>query len=209
LAGRLSDTAGRAIANAAVTVLAVDNGRAGIAVTRMLAGTVPAAAVSATLGLRLNVECDCAARANVRFGPLRYREDRSGQSIQRDFTRPAAVAKAGRRIIAESTQPVLVNTPSFPVTAGDPYAIEIPIQAAHASSDYGYVAIIFLDRTGKELKRDRLWIEPTTQPVATLITDESGHFSLPLDDATLASRPGYLIRYGGSDSYRLSSTFLE
>ncbi|MFO0996676.1 MAG: hypothetical protein U1F33_08315 [Alphaproteobacteria bacterium] len=204
LTGRLSDGAGRPVGGATITVESIGDGAGDLTTVRTLTGTVPSNAATATLGVRINTECNCVAPADVRLGTLRYREARSGRAAQREFEGRSAAKGTRGRFTAQPAETVVVNTPPFQVTPGEPYTVEIPLQAAYAESNPGYVAIIFFDGQGKAFHRDWMWIEPTGRRIATLVTDQAGQFSATLDDATLAATRSYRIRYDGSDAYRLN-----
>ena len=94
------------------------------------------------------------------------------------------------------------NTARFPVTADDPFSVEVPMQASAASSGSGYVALIFLDAQGKGVLRLRLPFEPVEQPVATVTTDEEGRFSLAPTQEAKRGAVGFHAEFRGDQQHR-------
>ena len=73
---------------------------------------------------------------------------------------------------------------------------EIPLGATASASASGYVALIFLDGQGKEVRRDRLAPEAGEKTLGRAVTDAMGRFQLkpgaavPRDEAIHAEFPG-------------------
>jgi hypothetical protein len=208
VSGRLTDGAGNPIVQATVQVLAAANGRTAIMVPRKLGGVVPPGADSAVIGLRINDECGCAGPADVTVGTVVYRDDHSGQTVQRQLGRPGGATPTAARFVAVTGQKAGGNTLGFPVTPGDPFTVEVPLSVTCESDEHGTVAIIFLNRDGRGVLRDSLPFHPSTEPVGTTVTDASGRFSLPLNAALRNASPSYLAEFDGNDQYRRSSGLL-
>jgi hypothetical protein len=206
IAGRLTDGAGNSIGQATVRVLAVANAKTIIMAVRKLTGLVPPGAATAVIGVRINVECGCSGPANVAIGRVVYHDDRSGQTVQRQFTQAGGAIANVARFVAAAGQKMWQNTPGFLVTPGDPFTIEVPMSASYDSAGNGVVAIIFLDHKGQGISRVWLPFEPSTDPVRTTVTDALGRFSLPLAPALSNSNPSFLATFDGNDQFRLSSS---
>jgi hypothetical protein len=171
-------------------------------------GQVPPKAVTAILALRINAECSCSGPADITLGAVRYRDDRTGQIVERAFhpTSVRASTPTSSRSQAEPAQPIAQNAPKFPVTPDNPYTVEVPMSTALASAGTGYVALVFLDAQGKEIERLRLPFEPVERPIGTLTTDAQGRFTLSLDDATLRTSIAFRAEFAGDARHRLASS---
>jgi hypothetical protein len=209
LAGNLSDGQGRPISGASIKVLTVAQGDADITVVRKLTGTVPAKAARATIALRINDECDCSGTADVTVGRISYRDGRSGQTVERQFSPPSATGATKPHFVAAAGQKIGQNTPTFPVTPSDAFTIEVPLSASHGSVSSGYVAIIFLDQQGVGLSRQTLPFQPSTREIGGVVTDASGNFSIEAWPTLARSGAGFLAEFAGDERYRLSSSFLQ
>jgi hypothetical protein len=208
LAGRLTDVTGRPIIGATVRILGAAQGNADITVVRTFSGTVPRDVASATIALRINNECDCFGPANVAIGTVTYRDDRTGQTAQRQFKPADGMIGMKPHFVAAAGQKVGQNTPAFPVSPGDPFTIEFPLWASYDSGSAGYVGIIFLDQQGKGRLLQTLPFQPSTQPIGTAVTDGSGQFSIALRPGLLSSGARFLAEFQGNGQYRLSSGFV-
>ena len=211
LQGELTDTAGQPLAAAPVTVSAQLPGEPGAPIPHTRSGQVPPKAATAVLALRINAECNCSGPADIDIGPVRYRDDRTGQIVERAF-RPSAAratAAAPARFQAEPGQPIAQNAPGFPVTADNPFTIQVPMRTNLASAGSGYVALVFLDAQGKEVLRLRLPFEPAERPIGTLTTDAQGRFSLLPDAATLRASIGFRAEFAGDARHRSASATLR
>jgi hypothetical protein len=138
---------------------------------------------------------------------VRYRDDRTGQIVERAFhpTSARASSPTSARFQVEPGQPISQNAPKFPVTPDNPYTVEVPMSTTLASVDSGYVALVFLDAQGKEIERLRLPFEPVERPIGTLTTDAKGRFALSPDDAVLRSSISFRAEFTGDPRHRLAS----
>jgi hypothetical protein len=207
LQGELTDTAGHPLPAAQVTLSAQLLGEPGAPALHTRSGPVPPKAAMAILALRINAECSCSGPADIALGPVRYRDDRTGQIVERAFHPTSARANAPTlaRFQVEPGQPISQNAPKFPVTPDNSYTVEVPMSTTLASAGSGYVALVFLDAQGKEIERLRLPFEPVERPIGTLTTDAQGRFTLSPDDATLRSSISFRAQFAGDARHRLAS----
>jgi hypothetical protein len=194
-----------------VTLSAELPAEAGAPVLHTRSGQVPPKAASALLALRINAECNCSGPADIAVGPVRYHDDRTGQTVQQAFRPQAAPSTeaAPARFQAPPGQPLTQNTQSFPVTADDPFTIQVPMRTDLASAKSGYVALIFLDSTGKETTRFRLPFEPAERPIGTLTTDAQGKFSMLPNPDTLRDSVGLHAEFPGDVRHRSAAVTLR
>jgi hypothetical protein len=101
------------------------------------------------------------------------------------------------RVTGSGADRLALNTPAFAVSPGTNFTADIPLGATVSSSGSGYVALIFLDAQGKEVRRDRLALEAGEKTLGKAVTDTSGRFqlkpgagSLPRDRSIHAEFPG-------------------
>ena len=207
LEGQLTDAAGRPLAGALVTLLAQITAEPGAPALHTRSGRVPPKAAAAVLALRINAECNCSGPADIGIGPMRYHDDRTGQTVQQGFQSPVAPGDAATlaRFQAQQGQPITQNAPRFPVTADDPFTIEVPMRSDLAAVRSGYVALIFLDAQGKEVKRLRLTFAPARRAVATLATDAHGNFSFLSNPEVLRYASGFRVEFAGTPRYRMAA----
>jgi hypothetical protein len=207
LQGELTDTAGHPLPAAQVTLSAQLLGEPGTPILHTRSGQVPQKAATAILALRINAECSCSGPADIALGPVRYRDDRTGQIVERAF--PPASARANTstsaRFRAEPGQPISQNAPKFPVTPDNPYTVQVPMSTTLASASSGYVALVFLDAQGKEIERLRLPFEPVERPIGTVTTDAQGRFAQSPDAATLRASISFRAEFAGDARHRLTS----
>ena len=61
----------------------------------------------------------------------------------------------------------------FPVTADDPFTVQVPMRTNLASASSGYVALVFLDARGVD-GRDAVWSHPDLVPTSADLDDPLG-----------------------------------
>lgn len=208
LQGELTDAVGRPLTAVPVTVLAELAGEADAPAQHSRSGQVPSKAVTALFALRINTECGCTGTADIGTGPMRYKDNRTGQTVQQAFrplSAPGGIAGLAR-FRAQPGQAVMQNTPGFPVTADDPFTIQVPMRTDPASAGSGYVALIFLDAQGKEVVRLPLLFEPVERPIGAPTTDAQGRFSVVPDPEILRRASGFRVEFAGTAQYRMAET---
>lgn len=210
--GRLTDQRGQALANASVTLEAIDvNGATGPS-DRSLTGAVPGNAATAVIGIRANVEgsCVCAGEAGAIVGGIHYREQGAGRHEDiSPVSLPISGAPASVRALklAPDTN-YAPNLRQFPVTAGVPFTLTTTIAATANADHAGYVTIIFLGKDGKEIRRDNLWFEPSRHLLAEVSTSADGGFQMVLPPQVLLARETIRATFAGSAERRPATTAL-
>jgi len=216
ITGRLATIGGTPVPHVQVQVLAVDNGTAGVISVRRLSGDVPRGAAKATIGLRLDIECPCSGGADVTVGTMQYRDDRTGNAVQRRFRSPAArpaqslLGGVGGEIhlVSDLAHPLLLGTPTFPVQPGDPFTLIVPLRATPDSLHGGYVAVIFLRADGSEVARSEMPLTPGSIPIGTATTGTTGAFRFLPAPNVLRLHPGYAVSFAGNPEFRMAETAL-
>src|SRR6185437_11906692 len=158
------------------------------------------------LVLRVNAECNCSGPADIAIGPMHYRDNHNGQAVQQAFrpNSPSHDTAAAPRFQARPGQAISQNTQRFPVTADDPFTLQVPMRATLASAGSGYVALIFLDAQNKEIERLRIPFTPVQHPIGTVTTDAQGRFSLLPDPDTLRASVGFDATFQGDPQHRMA-----
>ena len=206
LEGQLTDSAGRPLPGATVAVAARWTGETGATAMHKRSGSVPRNAVDGLFALRINTECNCSGPAEIRLGPVSYRDDRTGQRFQQSLGPQGSGALVEYK--AQPGQAIAQNTSHFPVAPGDPFTVEEPMRTDLTSANSGYVALIFLDGKGKEVGRSRITFQPAEQSIGAVITDSVGSFSLLPNPVTLRNSVGFRAEFPGDEKYRSASATL-
>jgi hypothetical protein len=180
LVGILTDRSGHPLSNAAVSIMVIEDGRSGRLTVNESSGTVPPAASSAVVALRLNTECECSGSGEVGVGTVSYADD-GGSKAERPLKNANATENnlqpdAPTQFIATAGSPILVNSKSFPVSPGHSYRLKVPMRATRDAAGAGYVALAFLGPDGNEIKRDRVPITQGESRRVVVSTDLNGYF---------------------------------
>jgi len=122
------------------------------AVAGRLAGTVPHGARQVLAGVRLHRECVCAADPiAVTLSGLEF--------AQPDGTHALDQAGGGTiRLNAATGETRLLNTAPVPVAEDQPFALTYRLQVNATAERSGFLALIFLDRAGVEMRRSLIWL---------------------------------------------------
>lgn len=182
--GRLTDQSGHPIAGADVTVSATDNLGVGPPTIRQVSGHAPANASRVLVALRINTECYCAGTAVFAMGKRRFAQPSIGEAtfppfpIETGATSDGATSVVGRPIGVNATQRMALNSKTVTVVPGELFKFEVPLQARAGSQRSGYIALIFQNAEGAEVRRDKIWLEPSEVQLAIVKTDDKGHFDL-------------------------------
>ena len=152
ITGRLTDADGRGVAGAHVAVTAVDVGASMEPTMRTWSGTVPADAVGAIVGVRVDSEsaCVCDGAAGAVVGGVHYDETGTGRRQTISLVKlPIEGAPASFRTLALAPGRTFnPNFQQFPVTAGAAYTFQAPIAATASAERAGYLTLIFIDAAG-------------------------------------------------------------
>ncbi len=208
--GRLTDEAGRPVAGTDIEITALDIGARMGPMPRHFEGIVPQGAATAVVGIRVGIEgaCVCAGPAGAIVGGIRYKEKGTGKPEQdvSPVNVPIQGSPASVRTLAlVPGQTYSPNFRQFPVTTGAPYSLDTSIAATAAAEHAGYITIIFLDASGKGLKREFVWFTPSVVSLGTVQTGADGGFHLQLPAAIEIAQPEIRALYSGNESQRPAS----
>jgi len=205
ISGVLTRPGGEPLANASVTLTAVDVGARLGPSPRRLAGTVPAGATAAVIGIRVGTEGAfiCAGATGAIIGGIHYQEQGKPALDISPVSVPIQGSPPSLRTLAITPgQTFAPNLKQLPVTAGAAYALTAPIAATAAAENAGYVTIVFLDASGQGVLRRALWFSPSKQPLGTVQTDAQGAFRLALPETVALAQPEIRAEYAGSAELR-------
>jgi len=210
ISGALLDPDGRPVPGAEV-LLKAEGGSASILSVRRLAGVVPEAAATALFALRINTECNCSGPADLTLAEMRYRD--GVQSHAASFPAPSGrmlnQTPAGLRLMATGSDRLALNTKEFTVSPGARFTAEIPLGITTASAGSGYIALIFLNRQGREMRRERLAFSPGEMLLGKAVTDRSGRFQLQPDARPAIQEQAVRAEFPGNASLRGASAALR
>jgi hypothetical protein len=204
LFGRLADASGAPVAGAKVALSAANGSSARDKSVRTVAGVVPAAASRAIVAVRINAECGCSGVAQVDIGRVSYRDSKTNVTL----LQPLLANPSDNNFVAAAGQAVSRNSQPLAVAAGAPFAFEVSMGATAASTGSGYIAIVFLDASGRELERLRIPFSPASTELGTAVTDASGGFSVPLTGANGGPGTSYHASFSGDTSNRPAAASL-
>jgi hypothetical protein len=204
--GRVTDQRGQPIANAKVTLEAVDIDAATAPTERSLTRTVPTNAATAVVGIRANLEgsCVCAGEAGAIVGGIHYREQ--GTNRHEDIS-PVSLPITGapasvRTLKLTPDMNYAPNLQQFPVTAGATFMLTTTLAATANADRAGYVTIVFLDKDGKGVRRDNLWFEPSRRPLGEVTTGPDGGFQMRLPAEIVLAHQTVRATFQGSAERR-------
>ena len=167
-----------------------------------MTGIVPPNATNALFGLRIDTECRCSGRGEMLLGPANYRDD-SGRKAERQLL--GGPLNEPQRIRADPKHPLLANSAPFSVTANRHFLVIVPIDATAEMTNSGYLALIFLDASGKEIRRLTIVPTPSDIPLPAVTTTVNGQFEFEVPEA-VARETDIQAEYAGSDRFRGSRT---
>jgi len=223
LRGRLIDASGNPLAGSHVALSVLLGFDADGMIHRVFAGSVPAEARFAQVGLRIGLEGSRAGAAHLTLGATEYEEKGpEGRSAVFGFEdgvkgwgvhgSAAATAASGPsrqpallQISAESGQTLLVNSRLAPVTSGRDYQFTFDVRM-QPDTETGYLVVFFFDAAKKVIKRDQVpLVDDNAHFVRDLVTDADGRIVVPLWADWLEwlrfSR-AYRFAYPGDDLHR-------
>lgn len=198
LSGRLTDKWGAPIAHAVVSMSEIDLVSASHPTNRTISGLVPLEARSAIIALRMNSECNgCSGNGVFILGSVSYQD--GARVPQLRGLMPGGLAT---RVHITAGQSMAPNSVPFPVVPGSLYSVVVSADASSEIADSGYVALIFLDGSGKGVGgRRELKLAPSKIKVADLMTNDSGKFKFTPADNNLENLV-YCADFEGNDARR-------
>jgi hypothetical protein len=212
LTGHLSDQQGKPIANAKVSLEAIDVSAATGPTERSLTRTVPPNAAQAVIGIRANLEgaCVCDGEAAAIVGGIHYAEQ---GTPRREDVSPVSLPITGAPVSVRTLKltpdaTFAPNLKQFPVTAGATFTLSTTIAATANADHAGYATIVFLGGDGKELRRDNLWFEPSRRSLGEVTTAADGSFRMQLP-ADFALAPQTLRAAFAGDTERRPATAID
>lgn len=189
----------------------------GAAQALSVSGTIPETANSALIALRVNAEGATPADADLRLYDVSFIEDGDGVNRVNNPSfaeglaswgpygsgRVAALASdrgPGRMLRMEATveEEIFVDSAPFEVTPGADYQLSATTAVPERAIRAGLVAVVFLEEA--EILRQNLFLEPAPIPLAEVITDAEGGFTLQADGLA-AGDYGLRVSYRGDLSH--------
>jgi hypothetical protein len=182
VSGQMTDAQGHPVAEASLIVEAVDAAGRMDLMERHLTGTVPQDAAAAMVAILVNAggSCVCAGPASASIGTIRYSEVTTGRSEEiPPFLSAAGKAQPPLRLVQlVPDETLILNLKLFPATPGATFELDAPLTATVNGERAGHIAIMFLDSTGRELRRDRLWFRPSVRGLGKVVTNAEGRFQV-------------------------------
>ncbi len=192
--GTLKDQASVPVANAAIefSMTALDG--AGLYAQYTLTGTVPAGAMQADVGFRVNTECGCAGTSDFSLYDARYVQgsEKTNRVPNSNFAQglngwgfwgtgtarlePSDQGQGQRlHVTVTPSQTAAINSANFPVSAGATYTLTFSARVGPVSAGSGYFDIVFLDPS-KEGTRKQIPLKTATVGIGNTTTDKDGAF---------------------------------
>ena len=214
--GTLARATGQPLANASLVLQYLGVGAEFPLAPHTIAGTVPAEARSALFAVRMNAECGCSGPVSVHIGAVRYSESEGAAKLvfapeQHDWwiENPASgrVASGGRQgprieISLPPGQAFRLNSRKFAVTPGAPFSASVAVAGEEKSIQSGYLALVFFNGEGNEVKRIKQAPPATWQGVGQASTAADGNFSLTLPHGISPVNGSLRLRFPGNDQLR-------
>ena len=219
--GILTDPSGQPIPGASILVTLTPVDGPGTLETYSITGTVPPGAATGMAGLRVNTECACAGAGDLSLYDLSYSEGTSPSMVpDGDFAaglagwglygddiaslKPSDRGGASMlQVRASSKQTLIVNSPDFPVRAGQAFTVSFDARVAPGSAGSGYFTLVFLGPSG-EVGRERIPFAPANFDVGTRTTDAQGAFGATFHPPGVFLHLGRVLveaSFAGDDRY--------
>ena len=194
--GRLLDAGGKPVGGAEVSLTAVPTAGAGLAATYTVQGEVPAEAVKADVGYRVDTECGCDGGADLSLYSVVYTEDSDPSNLvpNPDFSsgtdawgywgeasqqvQPSDRGSGSMlHVVAAPGQVAAINSTDFAVSPGRRFTTTFQARVSPASTGHGYFSVVFLSGT-QEILRERIPLTPAAVSLGTATTGGDGRYAL-------------------------------
>ena len=156
-----------------------------------VSGTVPADAVQAVVGLRVNMECGCAGPADLTLYQSSYTQAGGANLVPNpNFAQGitgwgtwgnanVAVDQSDRgglalNVTASPSQQAGLNSSEFAVSAGQSFHLAFDARVSPLSTGSGYFALIFLHTNGSEVTRTEVPLTAASITLGSAITNQNG-----------------------------------
>ncbi len=196
---RLLDPAGAPVANAIVLLQRQSVDSSGALQPQTLSGIVPHGAVSARVGVRIHVECACPANpAKIAVSNMSFDQNNS--------RRPVSVPGGRQGVLSRSLLPAvgfLANGDLFPVIPDAPFRLDFHAWVGPESDHTGFVALIFNNEQGTEIRRALAWLSSTWRTLSVVHTSASGEIGF---DAGTLTGPVRLVFQGTAQAAPVAAT---
>jgi hypothetical protein len=214
--GKLTTANGKPIANATINGFKPGVDFSQPLPVQVVQGVVPATAVSAIIGVRVNTECGCNGLNDVLFGAITYQETKGGSS-QMAFTFPTTPETINgailggeivggtrvNRIIAFPGQSLILNSNVFTVTPNARYQFATPAATIGGAGWFGNIDLIWLDSNNLEVNRTVVTPVPGKALISTTVTAADGTFALPHMPRSVDGPNPVTVEFdGGGGAYR-------
>ena len=215
--GRLTDAKAQSLYGRSVELTATPLDGAGAYAEYTLTGTVPAGAVTADVGYRVNTECGCSGPADFTLYESRYRESGSPNRVPNPRfdaglagwgtwgdgearLEPSDRGGQALHVTAGSGQVAAINSAAFPVDARARFTVAFAARVSPASVGSGYFDLVFLGPE-QEVARTTVGFAAASIALGRRTTSRLGRFSAPLGSLPAGS---YLVEAwfrGGSSLF--------
>jgi hypothetical protein len=194
--GTLTDSAGSANAGVSITLVATPVDGPGSYSQYDLSGEAPAAAITAVVGFRVNLEGGGPGLSDFSLYQVSYIQDADGVErvsngsfslgsqawgLGGQAQLVASDRGTGQMVAVETTVDQLAELTSAPfaVTAGGIFHGFFAARVAPSSTGSGYFMLIFQDGTG-EFLREEIPLKAGTVPLGSATTDGTGSYALAI-----------------------------
>jgi hypothetical protein len=206
--GQLLDDHGQPVPHVGLTVRVIGSVPTQPPPEQTATGAVPAQARYALIGMRVNMECNCAGPNDLLVGDFAYTETGGAPGDTQTYSLPLEAVKhrgqpwdgvrvwpvetshgLAARVVAAPGQRFGFTSDVFPVTPGATFTFRAPIGAVSGSGMFGTATVIWLDSNRQGLLRTNVVLTQDAAEVTTGSTDADGRFAIALPTAAaLASR---------------------
>jgi hypothetical protein len=223
ITGQLLDQAGHPVAGATVSMTAPSFDPAKPLALLTVSGTVPAKALTAIMGIRVNCECLCDGSNDFYVGKFSYQET-AGGTVSQTLDYPAEIqahppqnikydaetigGDAVAHLVIPPDQTLGANSPAFTVTPGAQFTFQASADLVSGDGLFGKILVIWLDAQKHGFGTATITVNRHLDDAGSAVTGPDGKFALPLPASSAAAAGPLHLRYEGSDTLRPSLTVL-